>query len=360
MSAKLLSALAPLQLAGESSVPFHLLSHPRLGSPLLFSDRQALRSAPLAWNPWRERVLRFVGVGLSKRVAIAPLSLLHPLLEEHGFADALLSIRLGTHGPEQKLHVTVLSRDGFPAAHLKLGIGSASGSLLDHEAEMLEAVRPFFPVPETLAHGTIGNGPRYLLQRYAPPHRSIFLEPSLLERLQTLQTEESMPVHQSSIWERIEAGLPFLPAPFQQEASFLQATVRAIFHFFEGQTVPRTILHGDFAPWNVCRLPEGLGLIDWEHAIPDGLPGLDLIHWKVQVGLLLKKQSPRTLVRSLLSELASSSPLPLPALLKLYFCWKIARTSWVNGIHGFAPNGEGTAMDTWFQALRVMSDERDE
>ncbi|MGE5708319.1 MAG: hypothetical protein ACM3YO_08300, partial [Bacteroidota bacterium] len=164
MSTALLSALAPLQRPGQSPVPFHLLSHPRLGSAFLFSDRKALRSAPLAWNPWREQLLRLVGAGWSKKVAIAPLSL--PILEEQGFSDASLAIRLGTAGPEQKLHLTVL-RDGAPVAHLKLGIGPASERLLDHEAEMLDVVRSFFPVPETLAHGTLDSGHRFLLQRYA-------------------------------------------------------------------------------------------------------------------------------------------------------------------------------------------------
>lgn len=59
----------------------------------------------------------------------------------------------------------------------------------------------------------------------------------------------------------------------------------------EQLSVPVTIVHGDFAPWNL-RIHEGMiSAFDWEYARLSGLPLLDEIHYRLQVGLLLEHWS---------------------------------------------------------------------
>lgn len=55
--------------------------------------------------------------------------------------------------------------------------------------------------------------------------------------------------------------------------------VSVIDTFLEGVsgTVSRVWFHGDFAPWNLRRLPEGIAAFDWETARPDGLPLHDAV-----------------------------------------------------------------------------------
>jgi len=55
---------------------------------------------------------------------------------------------------------------------------------------------------------------------------------------------------------------------------------------------PQTIVHGDFAPWNLRRQAEGLGAFDWEYAELDGLPLQDVTHFLMQTGRLLENWTP--------------------------------------------------------------------
>ena len=48
------------------------------------------------------------------------------------------------------------------------------------------------------------------------------------------------------------------------------------------------LVHGDLAPWNVLRTPEGIGVIDWETATFADQPLRDLIHYVVQAGAILR------------------------------------------------------------------------
>jgi hypothetical protein len=59
------------------------------------------------------------------------------------------------------------------------------------------------------------------------------------------------------------------------------------------------LVHGDLAPWNVLRTPEGLGLVDWEAATFADQPMRDLIHYLMQTGTLLRWADARTVVREL-------------------------------------------------------------
>jgi hypothetical protein len=68
----------------------------------------------------------------------------------------------------------------------------------------------------------------------------------------------------------------------------LSASLSLVTSGLADRQLPRTVVHGDFAPWNL-RLDEGrLWAVDWEHGTLDGLPLLDEIHHELQVGFLLR------------------------------------------------------------------------
>jgi thiamine kinase-like enzyme len=47
------------------------------------------------------------------------------------------------------------------------------------------------------------------------------------------------------------------------------------------------------APWNMLRLDDGrLVAIDWEYGRVDGLPGLDLAQFVLQVAMLIERSAP--------------------------------------------------------------------
>jgi phosphotransferase family enzyme len=51
--------------------------------------------------------------------------------------------------------------------------------------------------------------------------------------------------------------------------------------------LPSTIVHGDFAPWNLREHDGAIAAFDWEYARVDGLPLIDEVHYQLQVGYLL-------------------------------------------------------------------------
>jgi hypothetical protein len=65
--------------------------------------------------------------------------------------------------------------------------------------------------------------------------------------------------------------------------------------------VPRTFIHGDFAPWNIrqSRGLDSISVFDWEYGVLDGLPLIDRTHFLIQVGYLLHDWSPDKAIREL-------------------------------------------------------------
>lgn len=74
--------------------------------------------------------------------------------------------------------------------------------------------------------------------------------------------------------------------------------------------VPLTIVHGDFAPWNL-RFSQGrIGAFDWEYGELNGLPLIDEIHYSLQCGWLLRGWTVDTALLAL-HAMASRRPLRL-------------------------------------------------
>ena len=64
------------------------------------------------------------------------------------------------------------------------------------------------------------------------------------------------------------------------------------------------IRHGDFTRWNVLRKPTGeIMVIDWEWGHPQGMPGLDLVHYLAQDARLVKRLPPHQVLEETRREL---------------------------------------------------------
>jgi hypothetical protein len=51
----------------------------------------------------------------------------------------------------------------------------------------------------------------------------------------------------------------------------------------ESALVPETVVHGDFAPWNLLLSRRGLYVFDWEYGELQGLPSWDEMYFRLQV-----------------------------------------------------------------------------
>jgi hypothetical protein len=83
------------------------------------------------------------------------------------------------------------------------------------------------------------------------------------------------PLNETALWaDRCAEGLDACPAE-------LRATVRAAFE--QAGELPAAHVHGDLQVKNVLVGADGMGVIDWETAEAEGLPGLDLVFMAVMV-----------------------------------------------------------------------------
>lgn len=65
-----------------------------------------------------------------------------------------------------------------------------------------------------------------------------------------------------------------------------------------------TTRHGDFARWNLLRDDAGnLVVLDWEWGMPEGMPGIDLVHYFAQDARLVRQLAPEAVVASILRSL---------------------------------------------------------
>lgn len=193
-----------------------------------------------------------VRMGVGRRVA-DPLADLETVLGEF-LADADGAAAMHSSMPGRCL--AALSFGGVPRYFLKIGL--SDDHALRNEAEFLWAIpRVGLPirVPELLFADHVGE--RYAVVTRAWPHSR---PAGLLTRNELLHLTEVL-------------GTPLA----------------------DGSPV----VHGDFAPWNVLRTPEGLALVDWEAASFADQPLRDLIHYFMQAGALLGWVDVRTVVREL-------------------------------------------------------------
>lgn len=106
-----------------------------------------------------------------------------------------------------------------------------------------------------------------------------------------------------------------------------------------GSATVGPLVHGDLAPWNMLRTPDGLALIDWEGARMGRDPLFDLAHFVVMRGSLLRSHPPEDAV-ALLTVIGSPGwrhlaaldvdPATAPALLEDYLerTWEHTELAW--------------------------------
>jgi aminoglycoside phosphotransferase (APT) family kinase protein len=187
-------------------------------------------------------------------------------------------VLVGNPSPLHKVIVFLCSPAGEPIGVAKFPLAPDSRHAILHEAEMLKTLGAHIKVPHLLHYSeeTGCSIQEYLGGRVGEREcRSSYVD--ILVRLassgETLDLREELGQLMSNIARRAE---------FSQSTSLLEDLFRvmeckAVREFAK---VPATIVHGDFAPWNIRELHDGnCTLVDWESTQPRGLPLHDLCHF---------------------------------------------------------------------------------
>jgi hypothetical protein len=231
------------------------------------------------------------------------------------FPQTDVRLGLSAGAPEgarnRKASIAVIAPGGKMLAFGKLARSELASRLLKQEAAVLQRLEePDFGVPlaapRVLYAGDVDGGYALLqtpLAGSAPGSRLSAAHRSYLQSLQTGRTVRAAET------EMVAALTPRIAAlgSHREELSAALGEVMPILRQFR---VPVTIVHGDFAPWNVRQHHRIIAAFDWEYGQLSGLPLIDEIHFRLQVGLMLEHWSSAQ-GSAWLDELATASPLKM-------------------------------------------------
>lgn len=217
-----------------------------------------------------------------------PLPLERTLAKPFGEVEIRLAFSSGTPGPARKPVFQILRPNGHILGYAKLGITAMTACLIRREAGLLRSLSANFRVkefaPALLFEGEAHGMP--VAVQTAVSGKAGPIEPTLMHwrLLASLRSGERRPVAASHMFRNIERRVLQLANPVPAMNSALKS-VRPV---AEKLTLPATIVHGDFAPWNLRMQGRELRAFDWEYGEIDGIPLVDELHHDFQVGFLLR------------------------------------------------------------------------
>ncbi|MEI6891606.1 MAG: phosphotransferase [Pontiella sp.] len=257
-------------------------------------------------KPWR-MLQRFRALfGLVSKLSDQNNEKLHQFIYEI-FPDIThTSVLLGTPGPTRKIIVQLWAGKQM-VGYLKVATTVAAAEKIQTETNVLEKL-PEGCGPKLLKYSDLDGNKAMLLSlvegemlnasllAITPEDGGIMVElNTYLERLNVRDDTFAIGDHPAIV--RLREGVAGDRGAGKGEISHQSSVIRLqgfeeIIFPLRKRTWPLVIQHGDFAPWNVFRLPDGsLCSIDWEEGCVEGFPFFDLIHFIGQTAFLCQKWS---------------------------------------------------------------------
>jgi hypothetical protein len=184
----------------------------------------------------------------------------------------------------RKVSVAVIGMDGRTIGYGKIAGSELSNRLMKDESRALpELEKRRVRSPSLMFAGEI-DGAFVTLQK---PLHGKPVQPNLCaakrELLESLRSGRIGVASETNLVATLGARLAALSSPHPELTEALQDVLPILCE----TRVPSTIIHGDFAPWNLRQHRGHACAFDWEYAELDGLPLFDEFHYQLQVGYLL-------------------------------------------------------------------------
>lgn len=199
-----------------------------------------------------------------------------------------LALSSGPRGPDlnRKTSAAILDPHGLPQGFVKFSGTDISRQQMKHEAAVLRALAGM-PGPNRLAPRLLHAGE--LDQTYVTIQTPVLgqrvgteLTEAHRRSLELLRRGERKPAAATEMIRSLRKRLA------ESEQHELLAILEQSLPVLESTLVPSTIVHTDFAPWNLRQRNGMVVAFDWDSAELDGLPLFDQQHHELIVGYLLK------------------------------------------------------------------------
>jgi Phosphotransferase enzyme family len=282
---------------------------------LLPTDRPVLRRAGIRglYQPASPRGLvlkRLVDGGVLRGEKVwleegALAALEAAVAEALGEVEVRLAFYVGVPSPQQKVTAQVLSPAGKTLAYAKIATSSLARAAIEAEWRTLVRLSGSLRgrVPEVLDWFSWQDS-RVLLTTSGPeragPRRLSGAHSSFCEGL-FLSSAEELVFGGSPMWTRMVETLPRLNAEDLPGtlAALYEGALRRLGEELGPVSLPLSLAHRDFAPWNTRLGPEGLFVFDWERARQGVTPLYDMFHFRAIQAALFQRRKYRPDLRSL-------------------------------------------------------------
>ncbi len=243
-----------------------------------------------AFYPAHRRIAKCYRFFLRLKVATG-LGLMAPVVNHHASIKELIgdifpdvdsaALLIGTAGPNQKNTIQLWSRERGVVGYIKYAETHIARSRLENEFKMLERI-PKGVGPEVLKYTSFNDGNALVLSPIVGRAISVSMHPPswIHEFLNGLQISPCEGIGE-------HPGVKIFQAKY---GSAVLPWLESLSH----RKWPVVFYHGDFAPWNLLHWSgRNAAAIDWEYGLSESLPHLDLIHYLLQVGRLIRFWTPR-------------------------------------------------------------------
>jgi hypothetical protein len=230
------------------------------------------------------------------------------------FPSQAIRLGLSAGAPEpainRKASAVVLAVDGKVLGFVKIAGSEVSRRIMEHEADVLPALSDRTALenstPRLLFAGEVDG--RYItvqapLAGKAAPAK---MTPAHRQFLASLRCGPIKSAAETNMVAALSGRIAAVPSQHPEISAALDKFLPTL----EQTTVTSTIVHGDFAPWNLRTHRGRISAFDWEYGELDGLPLADEAHFTLQLGFQMQNWSPQQ-ARQALANIAASRPLGL-------------------------------------------------
>jgi len=213
-------------------------------------------------------------------------------LKNANFINASSAILKSDSDPKGKCTVKLMDINGKALAYGRYSLKKETVQNIKHEASILLklnvlGLKNF--VPELIYKGNVEGSDGYMLIQSAGLDfkSENYLTENHFDFLGRLVTEES--ISSLNVINKIKIDLAESLGAIAGK-TILKAI--DILKINKPGLIKKTLLHGDFAPWNIRKKYDGeLFVFDWEFADESGVPWLDALHFEFQLSILVDNNS---------------------------------------------------------------------
>lgn len=191
-----------------------------------------------------------------------------------------VAVLVGTPSPVRRTTAQLRDEKDKVVGYLKYAENAAAREVLRKEHQILSGI-PERVGPKPLKYGALGSGEALLITPISGKLLRTALPPAggVVDLSVSLTVLPPVPLEAHPWVRRIRERGGSEPDPWLEALA--------------SKNWPVTVQHGDFAPWNLLRRPDGtVAAIDWEYGTLESFPYLDLVYYILQTSALIYHWDP--------------------------------------------------------------------